>query len=270
MAIKQLIFILASNVWLLWPAQACSLRMGIETNFSPYIVQQQNSWSGLNVELLQALAADVGCQLEFIHSPWLRSLKLAEQQQLDVVSQLSYNSERNNQFAFIGPHFIEKIYLVGQPAAFKGLTAVSQLKKNGTSGIIALLNGAYYGDELDAILNDAANHTRFVFIRGNEDKLALLLNNRVHGVLEDITAFHYWQQDIKVADHSYQPILLLYQSPVYFGFNRLTISEQQLQRLAESWQKLYANGVLQRIVQRYDLPQYQLSLPAPASILSQQ
>ncbi|HEX5793745.1 MAG TPA: transporter substrate-binding domain-containing protein [Rheinheimera sp.] len=249
------------------PAYSCVLRMGIETSFAPYIMQQGDSWRGLNVDLLQRLAQEVGCKLEFIHSPWLRSLRLIEQGELDVLSHLTYNDERSKVFAFIGPHQQEIIYLVGLPQAFPGLTTVSQLKQAGTSGVIALLNGAYYGDELDSVLNDAKNRTRFVFIRGNEDKQALLLNGRVHGVLEDIAAYHYWKKQSSLPTAAYLPLFPVYQSPVYFGFNRHTLSPAQLQQLATAWQKLYDDGTLQAILQQYQLTDYQFSLPTPASVL---
>ena len=251
------------------PAHSCVLRMGIETSFAPYIIQQGNSWRGVNVELLQRLAQEVECELEFIHSPWLRSLRLIEQGELDVLSHLSYNEERSKTFAFIGPHQLEKIYLVGLPQAFSGLSSVSQLRKAGTSGIIALLNGAYYGEELEAVLNDAKNRTRFVFIRGNEDKQALLLNGRVHGVLEDIAAYHYWKKQAGLPTIGLEPLFEVYRSPVYFGFNRHTLSPERLEQLAKAWQHLYDNGELGRIVQRYQLAEYQFSLPAPASLLPQ-
>lgn len=263
---KQLVVTLLC-LYLSLPAYSCTLRMGIETSFAPYIIQQDDSWRGLNVELLQRLAAEIGCELEFIHSPWLRSLKLIEQGELDVLSHLSYNLERSEQFAFIGPHQQEIIYLVGLPQAFPGLTELAKLKRAGTSGIIALLNGAYYGDELDSILNDAKNRTRFVFIRGNEDKQALLLNGRVHGVLEDIAAYHYWKKQAELPTSAYEPLFEVYQSPVYFGFSRKTLSPEQLQQLAVAWQRLYDNGSLSSIAQRYQLAEYQFSLPAPASVL---
>ena len=249
------------------PAYSCTWRMGIETSFAPYIIQQGDSWRGLNVELLSRLAQELGCSVEFIHSPWLRSLKLIEQGELDVLSHLSYNAERRANFAFIGPHQQEIIYLVGIQQAFNGLTDISQLKQHGTGGIIALLNGAYYGDELDKILADATNRTRFVFIRGNEDKQALLLNGRVHGVLEDIAAYHYWKtrSDLPTAD--YVPLFEVYRSPVYFGFNRKTLSNSQLAQLAEAWQRLYDDGSLAAIVQRYQLSQLPMQLPQPSPIL---
>ncbi len=245
------------------PAKSCVWRMGIETSFAPYIMQQGDSWRGLNVDLLSALATEMGCQLEFIHSPWLRALKLMEQGQLDVVTHLTYNPERSRQFAFIGPHHQEVIYLVGIPQAFPGLSDLSELKRSGTPGIIALLNGAYYGDELDSILNDAKNRTRFVFIRGNEDKQALLLNGRVHGVLEDIAAYHYWKKRASLPTADYQPLFQVFQSPVYFGFNLNTFNAQQLEALAAAWQKLYDNGSLLQVMQPYQLDEYQFSLPAP-------
>jgi polar amino acid transport system substrate-binding protein len=261
------LLLLCCSLMLNLPVFGCTLRMGIETSFAPYIIQQGDSWRGLNVDLLQRLAQEVGCDVEFIHSPWLRSLRLIEQGELDVLSHLTYNTERSSQFAFIGPHQLEIIYLVGQADAFPGLTTLAKLKRSGTSGIIALLNGAYYGDELDSILNDAKNRTRFVFIRGNEDKQALLLNGRVHGVLEDIAAYHYWKKQAELPTAAYEPLFEVYQSPVYFGFNRLTLGPQRLLQLAQAWKKLHQNGSLAKIAQRYQLDDYQFSLPEPASIL---
>ena len=54
---------------------------------------------------------------------------------------------------------------------------------------------------------------------------------------------------------------------VYFGFNRRTVSSLQLQQLAQAWQKLYTDGTLAAIVQRYPLSSYQIKLPKPASLL---
>ena len=248
-------------------AAGCVLRMGIESGFAPFIIANGDSWRGLNVELLQRLGQEVGCEVEFVHSPWLRSLRLVEQGELDVLSHLSYNPQRSAQFAFIGPHHQENIYLVGLPSAFVGLTAMSELKQHGTSGIIALLNGAYYGEELESILNDAKNLTRFVFIRGNADKQALLLNGRVHGVLEDIAAYHYWKSNNTLAREQFKPLFRVHQSPVFFGFNRLTLGEAQLKQLTAAWQQLYVDGSLQAIIDRYPMADYQLTIPMPAPIL---
>ncbi|MBU1309764.1 MAG: transporter substrate-binding domain-containing protein [Gammaproteobacteria bacterium] len=263
----KLLFALVLAVSLPAQAVACNWRMGIETSFAPYIMQQDDSWRGLNVDLLARLAQQLGCSLEFIHSPWLRSLKLIEQGELDVLSHLSYNQERSAHFAFIGPHQLEIIYLVGVPQAFSGLTDISQLRQKGTSGIIALLNGAYYGDELASILDDAKNRTRFVFIRGNEDKQALLLNGRVHGVLEDITAYHYWKTRSELPTADYLPLFEVHRSTVYFGFSRASFNAEQLQQIADAWQSLYDDGSLAAIVSRYQLEEFRISLPEPAPLL---
>ena len=124
------------------PVYSCTLRMGIETSFAPYIVQHGDSWRGMNVELLQRLVQEIGCELEFIHSPWLRSLKLIEQGELDVLSHLSYNAERSKQFAFIGPHHIEAIYLIGDPTVLPALDNLQQLTQDKDLGAIASLHGA--------------------------------------------------------------------------------------------------------------------------------
>ncbi len=248
-------------------SESCQLRMGIESSFAPYIIQTADSWAGLNVDLITRLAKEVHCTVEFVHSPWLRSLKLVEQGQLDVLSHLSYNAERSQQFAFIGPHQQEVIYLVGKKEAFAGLTNLTQLKQSGTSSIIALLNGAYYGDELEKILNDPQHRAPFVFIRGNDDKLALLLNGRVQGVLDDIVAYHFWKNQSNESAVGFEPLFEVHQSPVYFGFNRHSLSTERLEQLASAWQRLYDAGELDRIVKKYQVEEFQFNLPSPAPLL---
>jgi len=92
----------------------------------------------------------------------------------------------------------------------------------------------------------------------------------VHGVLEDIVAYHYWKKQSDLPTAAYQPLFEVYQSPVYFGFNRRTLSQQQLLQLADAWQRLYASGELDKIVQRYQVQDYQFALPMPAPILPSQ
>ncbi|GHG70321.1 hypothetical protein GCM10010919_20880 [Alishewanella longhuensis] len=163
-----------------FPAYSCTFRFGNEISFRPFIELQDNNWQGLTVELLQMLVQDVGCALEFIPSPWLRSLRLIEQGELDVLTHLTYNHERAARFAFIGPHHLESIYLVAVADAFPGVSSIGQLSSKG-AGFIALLNGAYYGQELDAMMKHKRTQEFFIAIVSNQDKLLLLANGRVQG-----------------------------------------------------------------------------------------
>ncbi|GGW57180.1 substrate-binding periplasmic protein [Alishewanella tabrizica] len=257
LVIIAMIFLITST-----SAAACSLRLGSEVSFRPFIDHKNERWQGVTIELLQMLAEDIGCQLDIIPSPWLRALRLVERGELDVLVHMTYSAARSKEFYFIGPHHLEEIYLVGADNAFAGITDVAQLK-NYSTGMIAFLNGSYYGQEIDDIISSHKSNNVFVPIVSNNDKILLLLNNRVDGVLDDIMAFIAWRDDMGRQDKNLKPILKVYETPVYFGFNKKTISKEQVEKLADAWQARFADGSIQQIIDKYQVGEHQLKLLKP-------
>lgn len=248
--------LLMLSLQLLFPtiaAEQCTLRMAAETDFPPHLIQRDGQWGGLSVELLQRLASEVNCQVSFINSPWLRSLQQSESGELDVLSHLSVSQQRKAHFAFIGPHHIEAIYLIGDPAVLPPLDNLQQLTQDKDLGSIASLHGAYYGEEFSKLSQHPALARQLVSISSIQDKLALLRAGRVNAILEDLSVLRYWQQHSYPMAEKYQPLLLVYESPVYFGLSKTALSEQQIKQLADAWHKLYHNGELAAIYRKYQL-----------------
>lgn len=232
-------------------SHACVLRMAVETDFPPHLMLKDQQWQGQSVELLQLLAKEVGCELQFTNSPWLRSLAQIKSGELDLVSHLSYSESRKSDFAFIGPHHVESIWLIGDPDKLPKVSNLKDLTHEVDLGRIAELNGAYYGEEFAQLKQNPFFARQLVSISSIQDKLALLEAGRVNAILEDDSVLHYWQSHkFKNADN-YQPLVLVYQSPVYFGFSKKTLSKSMLIKLQTSWQKLYEQGDITEVVQRY-------------------
>jgi polar amino acid transport system substrate-binding protein len=244
-------------------AQTCTLRMSAETDFPPHFIQHNEQWTGLSVELMQHLAAAVNCQLVFINSPWLRALQLSEQGELDVISHLSYNAQRQQHYAFIGPHHIEAIYLVGDPDKLPAAQTLTALATDIDYGSVATLHGAYYGEQFAQLSLQPAFARQLVSISSIQDKLALLRAVRVNAILEDLSVLRYWQQHQYPDAQRYQPLIKVYQSPVYFAFSKASLSAQQRQQLADAWQQLHQQGVLAAIYQQYQISHSTELLPAP-------
>ncbi|MEO3876829.1 substrate-binding periplasmic protein [Rheinheimera fenheensis] len=241
----------------------CTLRMSAETDFPPHLIQQQQQWTGLSVELMQRLAQELNCDLVFINSPWLRALQMSAQGELDVLSHLSVSNERKAQFAFIGPHHIESIYLVGDPSEISAPASLQQLAEGVDLGSIATLHGAYYGEEFSRLSQQPSFARQLVSISSIQDKLALLRAKRVNTILEDISVLQYWQQHKYPDAERYQPLLKVYESPVYFGFSKVSLSEKQLKHIADTWQRLYQQGELNAIYQKYQIAADAKLVPAP-------
>lgn len=227
-------------------AYSCVLRMAAETNFPPYLMLKEQNWQGQTVELAQLLATEVGCELQIVNVPWLRALAQIKSGEVDLVSHLSYSDARKNDFAFIGPHHIESMWLIGDPTKLPKVTTLKDLSEDVDLGRIAELIGAYYGEEFALLKQNPFFARQLVSISSIQDKLALLEAGRVNAILEDDSVLYYWQtQGYKNARH-YQPILPIYESPVYFGFSKKTLSKPMLIRLQNAWQTLYDRGEVEK------------------------
>lgn len=242
--------------------QACALRMAAETNFPPYLMLKEQSWQGQTVELAQLLATEVGCELQIVNIPWLRALAQIKTGELDFVSHLSYSDARKNDFAFIGPHHIESMWLIGDPAKLPKINALKDLAENVDLGRIAELIGAYYGEEFAQLKQNPFFARQLVSISSIQDKLALLEAGRVNAILEDDSVLHYWQNQQYKNSKKYQPLVLVYQSPVYFGFSKNTLSKPMLVKLQKAWQKLYDQGDITKVVQRYQAKRADVLTPS--------
>ncbi|WP_214000353.1 transporter substrate-binding domain-containing protein [Arsukibacterium sp.] len=248
---------------LLPQAMACTLRLGVETHFPPHIIQTEKGWSGLSVELAKRLAREVSCDITLVESPWLRAMRQIDKGELDIVSHLTFSPERQQRFAFIGPHHLEQIYLVADPAAIPALTSVEQLANEIDLTAIAMLDGAYYGEEFARLQALPGLRRQLVYINNNLDKMALLNAGRVNAVLEDLSVLRYWQTDDSNTSMRYQPLLPIHKGPVYFGFNKKTLSAAQLKQLDSAWQKLHVSGELAAIVAHYQHVDNELEIPPP-------
>ena len=243
--------------------EPCKLRMSAETDFPPHLIKQNQQWGGLSVELMQKLATKVGCELEFINSPWLRAIQQSEAGELDILSHLSFNPQRQQHFAFIGPHHIEAIYLIGEAEKLPQLHELTELTENIDLGRIAALHGAYYGEQFNQLMQSANFARQLVNISSIQDKLALLRANRVNAVLEDISVLRYWQQHHYPQAGQYQPLLKVYESPVYFGVSKTALTAKQIAELANAWQQLHAQGELTPIYQKYQINNAAQLIPSP-------
>ena len=226
----------------------CVLRFALDTSFPPHIVLTPQQPEGLNVQMIRLLAAQVGCRVRFVNSPWARALKLLQQGEIDVISQLTYNQIRAKDIAFIGPHHQERMWLIADPAKVPPLRQLADLPQWPASLLIAVLNGGYFGPQLQQLRDDPVLQRRFYPMVSNQDKLALLESGRVQAVLEEELAW-FWR--VKGQATVYRPLLLVHADPVYFGFSRVSVSPELLRRLDAAWLQLYQSGQLQQIRDYY-------------------
>jgi len=116
--------------------------MGVEQLF-----HQQAPIQGIDVEIVTRLARELGVAVETVPCNWVRCLKMMEHGEVDLLSSVFRNEEREEYMSFFA-----QPYLSGLAIAFyqrKGSPAIVDYSDLGTEKRIGVLHGAEYFPRFD-------------------------------------------------------------------------------------------------------------------------
>ncbi len=234
-------------------AAAETIRMRV-TEFAPNYFTQNGRWTGLDVELAEAIVHEAGCEIEFLDLPWSRALNYMKSGGVDLMANLSRTPEREAFMAFIGPERMSTRVLVVKAeslnlpiAGLDDLVSISR-RQNKLFGIQA---DARYSPEFDARLaNEKAFAGAFDPVSQGVLLAKKLAAGRNLGFFEDGNYAAYQLQhspDFKgLAIHPY----VLSTEPVFLGV-RKSLDPALMKKLEDAYQRLEKNGALEKIRMRW-------------------
>lgn len=84
-----------------------TILVGSELDYPPYaLVDENGKAEGFSVDLIKAVAREVGLKLEFLVGPWAEVKAKLETGEIDVLPLVAYSAEREKFFDFSRPHII--------------------------------------------------------------------------------------------------------------------------------------------------------------------
>nr|WP_292439863.1 EAL domain-containing protein [Methylophaga sp.] len=97
-----------------WLEQHPHIRVGIDRDFAPYEwIDDQGNYVGLAAEYLKLLGAELGVSFEIIaDKPWHEIIAMAKRDELDMLSCLNMNEERDKYLDFTMPYVSNPIVIV--------------------------------------------------------------------------------------------------------------------------------------------------------------
>lgn len=229
---------------------ACNMTMGMDA-WEPYqYVSVGNTVSGLDVELVQAVAEGMQCKLDVVQGSWLELLTLLKGGEVDFVLGASKTPDREEFAYFSEPYREERFQLyVRQGQADLPFTDIKGFIAAGHK--VGIVNEYFYGDEVAALYADEAHKDKFVGAIISELNMARLLDEEIDGLLEDsfvgASILRRKGLDKYIQPHS----ISLGASDVYVMFSKSSVTEQQVQQFNRALQQLRDNGNYNRIVDKY-------------------
>ena len=225
------------SAWAHWPPYAMANSLG-----QPI---------GLDIELLQRVALEAGCQVQFSAGiPPQRQLSLVRSGAQDIQFAASVRPEREV-FAWFSPAYRnETMSMMVRQASIKhvDVTDVAQLAERDVA-VIAPFSG-WYGPHYAEVLPKLETSGRLRHYKNTEQGLELLNTQRGDVLIGDLYSFLYVakQQKTPLPQTVGQP---LNDDVVHYMYSKKSMHPQDVSALNDAIDRLKVNGELKKITDRY-------------------
>lgn len=221
--------------------------------FPPFYYTDANKWTGLEVELANALIYEAGYTPEYVSLPWSRALKAIEVGDSDLMMNLVKTHEREEYMNFIGPIRASRMTLVVHEEYenevienIEDLFTVSE-----ALGIpIGLQRDVKYPAELASKLDDEAYTKYMDFAHATKDYPTNAMEKRILGFVEDEIAMKYQlinNPEFKGLElHPFR----FSEDDIYAGISK-HLDEDKYNELNKAFSTLKESGKFEEIIEKY-------------------
>ncbi|MCC5827157.1 ABC transporter substrate-binding protein [Alkalimonas sp.] len=229
----------------------CQLTMGFDA-WEPYqYVGVGNVVTGLDVEIVHAIAKSMGCSVAMQQGTWVELLSALRDGEVDFVLGASMTDDRQ-QFAYFSDPYREERFIlyVRRYEANMPYSTITDFVKAGHK--LGIVNEYYYGDEITALYTSDDHHSQFVGAIISEMNMARLIDEEIDGFLEDsfvgASILRRKGLDQYIEPHG----IRLESSQVYVMFSRASVGEAMVEKFNAGLAQIKASGVYQQIIDKYD------------------
>ncbi|WP_337880667.1 transporter substrate-binding domain-containing protein [Rheinheimera sp.] len=233
------------------PEVSCQLKVGYES-WEPYQFRGYDEQAnGLDIDIVNAVAKGMSCELIFSHGNWQQLLAQFRQGELDVLLGASKTPAREEFALFSEPYRNEQFQLfVRKTDADKfGFESVAQMVA--AKHKVGVVSDYYYGDQVSALYADEQMRGQFVESAMSEQNLALLLDGQVDGMLEDNFVGRALLRRKGLSDEVSAHQVKLPESPIYVMFSKQKVSAEQVGAFNQQLMQLKQSGQYQQLVGKY-------------------
>ncbi len=229
----------------------CQLTIGWDP-WEPYQYQDVGgSVTGLDIELIEAMAGRAGCDLMYEENDWAALLNRVREGAVDVILGATQTQDRASYGWFSDPYRSESFGLFvrsGEANNYSDNTLAALLDKSFKVGVT---NQYIYGDEVMALQDDPKYSEKFQAVTVGEANFERLRNFEIDGFLEDpFVAAAVIRRKGLHEDIEAHPIVIE-TGEVRLMFSRASVSEDVVNRFNASLAEMKQDGTHESLMQKY-------------------
>lgn len=211
-------------------SQAADCRYTVAwTDWFPYTyLNEHNSLVGLDIEIIEALAHKLDCQLTFINMPWKRQLISVAQGKIDFIPG-AYYTEQRAEWAYISSAYRNETAAVfttkNHPAKDRLKSLADIIPANFT---LALTRAGYFGAEHEKLMKTKEYSDLIYFTGNNENRIDMLKKGRIDGFIGAKISDLKTLRERGLGEEIIALPFTVLSSGVHILFNKKTLNQQQV------------------------------------------
>lgn len=252
LALPRPVLLLAALAWMAAGGHAaaeCSKTLSISSSdYPPYVYRDQAGiWAGLDVQLMQAIFKEAGCEYRFapLVAPW-QLVDMVSAGKTDVLLAASVTPERLKANHFGISYRQESVgffALARHFGSYRDITSFKALLAH--KAPLLLPNAGWYGDDYARALPALLASKRVVEFTYFDQGIRLLVGGHAAFIMSDMAAITHAARMQNVA---VEPLpFTINNAPVHMMFSKLSVSRQDIATLDAAIVRLEQKGKLQAI-----------------------
>ncbi|WP_144392444.1 substrate-binding periplasmic protein [Pleionea sediminis] len=228
----------------------CQLTMGWDP-WEPYLyLTPGNNVSGLDIELIEAMAEEASCSLKFVQHDWMTLLEMIRKGEVDLVAGASITEKRKEFAMFSDPYRSENFVLYVRTGEVDKFDA--DINKIITAGHkVGVTTDYIYGEKV-ANLQDSNDYSdQFVYSTVGEANYYNLLQHNVDVIIEDPFVGAYNLKRKGMEDQIEQLELTIHSGNVHLMFSMKSVDHKIVSRFNEAISSIKNSGKYKEILDKY-------------------
>ncbi len=233
-------------------AESCTLRVGWE-RYAPFTFADENGQAtGVDIDLIGAIAEEIGCSVVPVELPWARILKEVAHGTLDVSTSTSWTEEREEWGLFSKPYRETEIAIYVRHGEGGRFDLQSLADVPGQEFRLGIIVDYYYGQ---ALADAEARPDFMAWVDSAPDyptNILKLVNGRIDGFLvDDAAVMEAELERMGMSDRVERYPLRIPGEQLRFMFSRKTVAPELVAQVDADIEKMRADGRLDGIMAKY-------------------
>lgn len=232
---------------------ACADPLAVgHTDWPPFDIPAEDGLTGINGDILSAVAKRMGCRVTWHKRPWKRVLKELRTGELDVTGG-AHRTDRRAAYARFSIRYLpyEAVLFVDAEDSNR-YTSLRGFLETGQS--LGVMRGYTYGSQTDALLDAKAYRPQIFHMYAADENVRALARDRVAGVLGNAHVLNYLAHKHGVSDAIRRTDAVVQSQPVHFMFSRASVAKPVVARFNEALRALKREGRIRDIVNAHTHP----------------